>query len=184
MLNPQSFSGSDPGSGTHGEAVKKVSKRGGARPGAGRKPKHRPPGVQKPGHRTSVHASQGSISSLNDTDKSPTKKGGQTAGSTPKRTERSTVSTPKRDSGQRKAPGSGAGKRRKTAEAEAEDADMGGLYRHDTFRPFDDSASAAGSRGSRGGSRARGGADDDDSDVVDRSARKRQKPLRYRDDEE
>lgn len=181
MLNPQSFSGSDA---TPGEGIKKVSKRGGARPGAGRKPKHRPPGVQKPGQRTSAHASQDSISSLNnDTDKSPTKKGGQTAGSTPKRTERAPVSTPKRDSG-RKAPGSGGGKRRKVADAEAEDADISGLYRHDTFRPIDDSASAAGSRGSRGGSRARGGGDDDDSDVVDRSARKRQKPLRYRDEEE
>ena len=78
------------------------------------------------------------------------------------------------------------------ADADA-DADAGypatteGLYRQDTFRPIvDDDVSAAGSwgsRGSRGGSYTGGGEEDDD-DVVDRSARKRQKPLRYRDEEE
>ena len=178
----QSISGSDAGSGTPGEALKKVSKRGGARPGAGRKPKHRPPGPHKAGHKPPAHASQGSVSSLPniDMEQSTPKKGSQSAGPSPKRTEGPTAATvtPKRES-----------RKRKAAEMDAEDADTGyatsGLYRQDTFRPIDDSASAAGSWGSRG---SRGGSShgqyDDDDDVADRSARKRQKPLRYRDEEE
>ncbi|KAH6847454.1 hypothetical protein B0I37DRAFT_445706 [Chaetomium sp. MPI-CAGE-AT-0009] len=194
MLNQaQSFSGSDAGSATHAEPIKKVSKRGGARPGAGRKPKHRPPGAHKQGHKASAHASQSSLSSLNnDTDKS-TPKRGQASGSTPKRTEKSVLSTPKNDP-RSKTSGSGAGRRRRGAEAEMEDANTSGsvaetpgLYSQTMFRPMSDSASVAGSRGSRGsvrGSRGDTGAEDDDDDVVDRSARKRQKPLRYRDEKE
>ncbi|KAK3897048.1 hypothetical protein C8A05DRAFT_20108 [Staphylotrichum tortipilum] len=202
LLNPQlSFSGSDASPSNPAEPVKKVSKRGGARPGAGRKPKHRPPGA-KPGQKASAHASQGSTSSVandTDTDKAAaaasTPRSGPPTASTPRRTERSTAATPKRDSSRNPAPsiGSGAGRKRKAAEVEAEDAALGdihtapgsgsgGLYRQDTFRPIDDSASAAGSRDSRGGSRGHG--DEDDDDVADRSARKRQKPLRYRDDKE
>ncbi|KAK4157812.1 hypothetical protein C8A00DRAFT_29198 [Chaetomidium leptoderma] len=193
MLNPQqSFSGgSDAGSNAPAEPLKKISKRGGARPGAGRKPKHRPPGAQKPGHKSSAHASQGSISSLNnDTDKSTPKRGGQTTASTPKRVIRTHASTPKGASN-RKMPGPGVDRKRKAAEVEAEDADISGsikatsgLYRQATFQLIDDTASASGSRGSRGGSHGYGGLDDDDDDVADRSARKRQKPLRYRDDKE
>ncbi|KAL2200026.1 hypothetical protein P885DRAFT_66896 [Corynascus similis CBS 632.67] len=205
MLNPtQSFSGSDAGSAaTPAEPVKKVSKRGGARPGAGRKPKHRPPGALKPGQKPSAHASQNSTSSLNnETDKSTPKKGGQAAGGaglTPRRTERSAAaSTPQSGPySNNGAPGSGTRRKRKIAEVEAEDASINGsvataaasgsLYRQDTFQLIDDSASGAGSRASRRGSRgSRGhtGGEDDDDDVVDRSARKRQKPLRYRDEEE
>jgi hypothetical protein len=208
MLNPtQSFSGSDAGSGAPAEPFKKVSKRGGARPGAGRKPKHRPSGAHKqPGHgkASSAHASQSSISSLNnDTDKSTPKRGGRTAGSTPKGAEKSAaaaaaaVTTPKNDP-RAPIPGSRVtGRKRKAAEVDAEDASINGssyvagtttsgLYRRDTFQPIiDDSASAAGSRGSRRGSRGGyTGGEEDDDDVVDRSARKRQKPLRYRDDKE
>jgi hypothetical protein len=132
------------------------------------------------------------LSSLNnDTDKSTPKKG-QAAESTPKRTEKRAVSTPRNDSRSR-APGSGAGRRRRGAEAEAEDANGGGsvadtpgLYSQNMFRPMSDSGSVAGSRGSRGSTRGsqRDTGDDDDDDVVDRSARKRQKPLRYRDEKE
>jgi hypothetical protein len=188
MLNPkQSFSGSEAGSGVPTELPKKVSKRGGARPGAGRKPKHRPPGA-KPGRKSSAHASQGSISSLNnDADKAAPKEAGEKTESTPKRAEKNTTSTPRRESS-RKVPGSGAGRKRKAAEAEEEDAGISGiagLYRQDTFQPIDDSASAAGSKTSRRGSyHGSGDTNDDDDDVADRSARKRQKPLRYRDDKE
>jgi hypothetical protein len=219
MLNPQqSLSGSEaPGLVPPLEPVKKASKRGGARPGAGRKPKHRPNSARKPGHgkpSLSAHASQSSLSSLNnDTEMLSTpKKGGQNTGvvrSTPGKriADRTTTSppktTPKRTPNKNNnsppkshLPGSGAGgnagRKRKAAEVEAEDAGIGGngsLYRQDTFQPIDDSASAAGSRGSRGGSRGRrsgsgGLEDEDEDDVVDRLARKRQKPLRYRDEEE
>ncbi|SPQ18632.1 28bf70b9-bf5e-4983-b740-302282889f69 [Thermothielavioides terrestris] len=207
MLNPHlSFSGSDAGSNTPAELpIKKVSKRGGARPGAGRKPKHRP-GQPKPGAKKPVHTSQDSTSSLttsNDTDeKSTPKKPAASTVSTPKRAEKTSGSTPKKGDSNRSVLGSGAGRKRKAAEAEAEDARLvsgsgsgsgsgttaaAGLYRHDTFRPIDDRASVSGSRGSRGGSSVRGGGVDDDfddDDVVDRSARKRQKPWRYRNEEE
>lgn len=193
MLNPgQSFSGSDGGS-VPAEPIKKVSKRGGARPGAGRKPKHRPTGAHKPGHKASAHASQSSFSSLNnDTDKSTPKKGQAAESTTPKKTEKRAVSTPRNNS-RSMVPGSGAGRRLRGAEAEAEDAngggsvaDASGLYSQNMFQPMSDSGSVAGSRGSRGSTRGsqRDTGDDDDDDVVDRSARKRQKPLRYRDEKE
>jgi hypothetical protein len=218
MLNPnQSLSGSElPVLFPPLEPVKKASKRGGARPGAGRKPKHRPNSARKQGpgqgqgHKpaSSAHTSQSSLSSLNhDTEMSTPKKDGQTgavAGSTPNKkpaadgatTTSPPKSTPKRTpskgaSPRKMAPGSGgaaaaAGRKRRAAEVEAEDAGIGNLYRQDTFQPIDDGASTAGSRGSRSGSRGRGsgGPEEEDDDVVDRLARKRQKPLRYRDEEE
>ncbi|KAK4128881.1 hypothetical protein N657DRAFT_686336 [Parathielavia appendiculata] len=184
LLNPkqQGVAGSGSGSSAPAEPIKKPSKRGGARPGAGRKPKHRPHAQgAMPGHPTSLahRPSQGSISSLNnDTDKSTPKKGGQTVvtgstpkGSTPKRPERAattTMSTPRRESHRNKTPvrssgggGGGTGRKRRHTEVGAGDSridsqrnNTSGLYRQDTFQPIDDSASAAGSRGSRG---SRGG---------------------------
>ncbi|KAL2136286.1 hypothetical protein VTI74DRAFT_4521 [Chaetomium olivicolor] len=198
MLNPQlSFSASE-GGGTNAAtdpAVKKVSKRGGARPGAGRKPKNRHAAVQKPGGKAPAHGSRSSISSANNgADESTPKRGGRAAASTPRGGEKGTPrrserGTPKRgEHGKTIATWEVAGRKRKAAQIESEDAQITattGPYRQDTFQLIDDSASASGSRASRDNSRGYGGAaDDDDDDVVDRSARKRQKPLRYRDEEE
>jgi hypothetical protein len=187
MLNPQqSFSGSEAGGGTPGELpAKKISKRGGARPGAGRKPKHpRPPVALKTGGKAPAHASQSSVDSLTSGAESTPKRGDSNA----------TVPTPRKNRARANSnpnitPKLGAGRKRKATELEADDgvsitaasaskSATVGLYRHDTFRPIDDDTSLSGSRnGSRMG-------DDDDDDVADRSARKRQKPLRYRDEEE
>ncbi|KAK4239061.1 hypothetical protein C8A03DRAFT_14526 [Achaetomium macrosporum] len=185
-FGPGAAAGSSSAPTTTTEPGKRVSKRGGARPGAGRKPKHhRHPGAHsqqhKPGAKTPAQASQSSFSfssSQNDTDKDK---------ASPNRAEDRTVlrSTPRKGNASAASGVAAAGRKRKPSEVEAEDAETGtsasGLYNQDTFQPvMDDTASA---NGSRHGSRGRGG-DDENDDMVDRSARKRQKPLRYRDEEE
>ncbi|KAJ4296079.1 hypothetical protein N0V88_004781 [Collariella sp. IMI 366227] len=193
VIPQSSFSGSEGGDAntTTEPSVKKVSKRGGARPGAGRKPKHRSSVTHhKPSRKSTAHSSLSSMSSLNnDTDKVTPKRGAQVAASTPRGRDKPTARR-----GRRGGPRAGghsriavalgvAGRKRKVAEVEDEDSRITateGLYCQDTFQPIDDSASASGSRG-------RGGTvddDDDEDDVADRSARRRQKPLRYRDEKE
>lgn len=67
-------------------------------------------------------------------------------------------------------------------------ANMAGLYRQDVFQPIDEVSSSGCSGSGSSGSHAGDGAGGDDGEegdgVVDRSARKRQKPLRYRDPNE
>ncbi|KAL2259142.1 hypothetical protein VTK26DRAFT_7270 [Humicola hyalothermophila] len=231
VLNPQrSFSGGSdaggsgatPASGGVGEQpIKKVSKRGGARPGAGRKPKHlRPPGTQKPsaaaaaaatttangnggagkGGATNAAAaaahSQSSAGSsfANNTSSNGSvdssvaasnKRAAAADGTTPnKRTGRS--SQVGVDSHAHSTPTRAAGRKRKAAEVEEDEGEKVGdyagggnsavgLYRQDVFQPIDEVVSSNGD--SRNG-------DEVEDEVVDRSARKRQKPLRYRDPNE
>ncbi|GAB1310859.1 hypothetical protein MFIFM68171_01069 [Madurella fahalii] len=252
MLNPlQSFSGSEAQAGStpatsDGAAlvVKKVSKRGGARPGAGRKPKHpRPPGAppKGSGKSTTTTATTTTANSASKTGEPDTPRNNQSLNyRSPKPNSAIvTISLP---------PGAlgAAGRKRKAAELETESpssitaaatssttattssttttsatitttsttattpAASVGPYRQDTFQPiFDDAASSTSGRGLRGGSssgmggHSRGGSsagtgtgsgtrgasyddgdDDEEESMVDRSARKRQKPLRYRDEEE
>ncbi|KAK3310634.1 uncharacterized protein B0T15DRAFT_571165 [Chaetomium strumarium] len=157
------------------------------------------------------HASQSnntsfSSSSQNDTDQqhhrvasrsSPAKKGEDNtttaaAATTDTSNNRAVRSTPKRGEAAASAASAAAaaGRKRKASEVEAEDAAIsssnggggsGGLYRQDTFQPITDNDTASVRSGR---SRGRSGGEDDEDDVVDRSARKRQKPLRYRDEEE
>jgi hypothetical protein len=227
------------------EPVKKVSKRGGVRPGAGRKPKHHRqnhPGAksqsssqpQKPSSHTSNdnmpsgHASQsntsfssshndldhqasankaedkraspGKVEEKRDTPKRAEDTSNRVVRSTPKRgeaaaaaattTSTTTTTTTTTLTATAAAAATTAGRKRKASEAEAEDAAINsGLYRQDTFQPIttdNDTASVRSgrSRGSRGRSVGGRSSVGDDEDVVDRSARKRQKPLRYRDEEE
>jgi hypothetical protein len=244
MQNPQqSFSGSEAGASSTqattdgtGPLVKKVSKRGGARPGAGRKPKHpRPPGAAGRASKSTTTDQSVSSASKNDEPEIP---GNHRQNST----HRSPNSTT--------APGVPAGRKRKAAElgdnrpeAGADRHENDGIsiaatatassnndnsssnnnsnnthpttasfmfYRQDIFQPIltpydtlsNSSVSATtttttqtsgrrrrhSSHGhSRGGSTASGSGmmeGDEAAEGVDRSARKRQKPLRYRDEEE
>lgn len=191
MLNPQpSVAGSEAASGAPAELpFKKISKRGGARPGAGRKPKHpRPPGAQpRPGAKAPAHASQSSLGSSASGAETTPKRGAPDAAVATPRTSRS-----RPDPSVDTTPKPAASRKHIVAELDAEHgvtitaatidnaAAAAGPYRQDTFRPIDDDTSRS---GSHSGSRM-GDDDDDDDDMADRSARKRQKPLRYRDEEE
>ncbi|KAL2020713.1 hypothetical protein VTK56DRAFT_8013 [Thermocarpiscus australiensis] len=230
-LNPeQSLSGSEAVTGTATGAgtpaqqppVKKVSKRGGARPGAGRKPKHpRPPGASAPATKphgkaasgTSASASQNSSFSSNTPNKSTdsvSDPNGSIAaaaarpGSRKRKGAELDAAAPAEDD----RSGSGicitaASTSSTTATAtrtgQAGHTTATGLYyRQDTFRPIldddddDHNNNNNTPSGSRSGSRAGGDEDNEDGDddeddedvVVGRSARKRQKPWRYRDGEE
>ncbi|KAL2270219.1 hypothetical protein VTJ83DRAFT_2403 [Remersonia thermophila] len=74
MLNPGL---SLTATGPSGELVKKPSRRGGARPGAGRKPKHRPPGLLKAGQKlAAAKAGQTNNGSSNSNNKNDNAKDG------------------------------------------------------------------------------------------------------------
>ncbi|KAK3393795.1 hypothetical protein B0H63DRAFT_425804 [Podospora didyma] len=209
------------------QLVKKPSKRGGARPGAGRKPKHPRPtpngtprkgDAKKGGHKGGSGASSNSSSAskangseannAEDSDDAPLMETVRNRAEQPSGFRGSNGSFSTSGSGSF-ASGSGSGpepvatgRKRKADEIahdseDRQDEDAGtiraatnstlvvaiaggsgsGPYRQDHFQPIMDYASAS------GGGSASGDFDDDES-ITDRSARKRQKPLRYRFDEE
>ncbi|KAK3693717.1 hypothetical protein B0T22DRAFT_47747 [Podospora appendiculata] len=158
------------------QPVKKASKRGGARPGAGRKPKHPRPAAPKTDANLSETKAESNIGDSNknapdDSDDLPLM--GQQTGR---------VRGPERLSGGNGSGGAtAAGRKRKAVELESEHEDgitiagttSGGgsmMFRTDQFQPMSDVAMDDDDD------------EDDDEDVVDRSERKRQKPLRYRTD--
>ncbi|KAK0734406.1 hypothetical protein B0T26DRAFT_630959 [Lasiosphaeria miniovina] len=174
------------------QPVKKASKRGGARPGAGRKPKHpRPPIITKPDTPTSTSTANNNIAATKsaangpeDSDDAPlvetVRDRVSSEGGFDRLVNSSTNSV------------NGAGRKRKADDLElspeneeamavplstggASPLGGGGPYREYHFQLIDDFPGSS------------VGGDDDDDDglsLADRSARKRQKPLRYRVDEQ
>ncbi|KAK0618076.1 hypothetical protein B0T17DRAFT_536838 [Bombardia bombarda] len=161
------------------------SKRGGARPGAGRKPKHLRPVVTK----TTTNVRDGEnmkddVTAPNAKNKTPefARIGAEDLDDMLLTRQNGSVRSRGPDHSLSGGGGGGSGsvssgavsRKRKAAEYESGGEDevrMSGsslLFRQENFQPMSDA-----------------GMDDDDDDdsVVDRSARKRQKPLRYRNDE-
>ncbi|KAK5658762.1 hypothetical protein OQA88_1573 [Cercophora sp. LCS_1] len=154
---------------------KKTSKRGGARPGAGRKPKHPKPSTsittsKEGGGENGITAgNDGKGSPSTDSDDVPLMATARAG----------------RQRGLERNPPSGAGETATAATATARKRKAGEM---DTQSPA--SVAASGTVNGAGGSAypyrqdhfqlVDDDDDDDDDDVVDRQARKRQKPLRYR----
>ncbi|KAK4192804.1 hypothetical protein QBC35DRAFT_372947 [Podospora australis] len=179
--------------GTPGQdQMKKPSKRGGARPGAGRKPKHRPATATK---------SNKSKQAGNDNDTSPNSNSEKSNLDAATNTAEDSDDIPLIFGDRHRAGPSnlarelsvgagatGAGKKRKASEFEADtgsvDSNEGvvtttgarGPYREDVFQPIDSDPSI------RGGDDIE--EDDDFEDDDGPSSRKRQKPMRYRDEKE
>ncbi|KAK4139737.1 uncharacterized protein C8A04DRAFT_15589 [Dichotomopilus funicola] len=219
MVNPQSLnpsaSNSDTGAGSpsvkqHQQLpiLKKVSRRGGARPGAGRKPKHRPPGngTFQPIHDDSAPASvpasasaSAPVSASHSASTSFSLSVAESSGGT-RRNQRET-----RILFTSSASGSGPSTREKEKERErgakekeggreqqgggyetrARQTRAGGKERNRNGYIQGDADGYSGADGYGGGGEMDADGDTDrEDDVIDRSARKRQKPLRYRDEEE
>ncbi|KAK3996124.1 hypothetical protein QBC44DRAFT_318194 [Cladorrhinum sp. PSN332] len=185
------------------DGVKKVSKRGGARPGAGRKPKHRP-GVNPRNKANSSRNGNGNPSNTGSNSGSATDSPNSTRARSMNPEATNTNNTGGEDSddvllaNRRHLNKSGvgpsslanenaaAGKKRKASELDESPEDRGrlpstsnaptGPYNQGVFLPITDDDLSLG-----GGNGANGEEDDDDDDDIPMNRRRQtQKPLRYR----